>query len=54
MQRIAFTMHIKPGTEEEYRRRHQHVWPELLADLKRAAVPIIQSTSLKTGLFNNE
>jgi L-rhamnose mutarotase len=36
MQRIAFTMHIKPGTEEEYRRRHQQVWPELLADLKKA------------------
>ena len=36
MQRIAFTMKIKPGTEEEYRRRHQQVWPELLADLKRA------------------
>jgi L-rhamnose mutarotase len=36
MQRIAFTMRIKPGTEEEYRRRHQSVWPELLADLKRA------------------
>ncbi len=36
MQRIAFTMKIRPGTEEEYRRRHQQVWPELLADLKRA------------------
>ncbi|HEY6408388.1 MAG TPA: L-rhamnose mutarotase [Ktedonobacteraceae bacterium] len=36
MQRIAFTMRIKPGTEEEYRRRHRQVWPELLADLKRA------------------
>ncbi len=36
MQRIAFTMRIKPGTQEEYRRRHQQVWPELLADLKRA------------------
>ena len=36
MQRIAFTMKIKPGTEEEYRRRHQQVWPELLADLKQA------------------
>ncbi|HEU5227706.1 MAG TPA: L-rhamnose mutarotase [Ktedonobacteraceae bacterium] len=36
MQRIAFTMRIKPDTEEEYRRRHQQVWPELLADLKRA------------------
>ena len=35
-QRIAFTMKTKPGTEEEYRRRHRQVWPELLADLKRA------------------
>jgi L-rhamnose mutarotase len=36
MQRIAFIMRIRPGTEEEYRRRHRQVWPELLADLKRA------------------
>lgn len=36
MQRIAFLMKIKPGTEAEYRRRHQQVWRELLADLKRA------------------
>ena len=36
MRRIAFIMRIKPGTEEEYRRRHRQVWPELLADLKRA------------------
>lgn len=36
MQRIAFLMKIKPGTEAEYRRRHQQVWPDLLADLKRA------------------
>ena len=36
MQRIAFMMKIKPGSEEEYRRRHQRVWPELLADLKNA------------------
>ena len=36
MQRIAFVMKIQPGSEEEYRRRHQEVWPELLADLKRA------------------
>ena len=36
MQRIAFIMRIQPGTQEEYRRRHQHVWPELLTDLKRA------------------
>ena len=36
MQRIAFIMKIKPGTQKEYRRRHQQVWPELLTDLKNA------------------
>jgi L-rhamnose mutarotase len=36
MQRVAFIMRIKPGNQEEYRRRHKQVWPELLTDLKRA------------------
>ncbi|HLV97961.1 MAG TPA: L-rhamnose mutarotase [Ktedonobacterales bacterium] len=36
MQRIAFTMHIKPGGGQEYHVRHQQVWPALLADLKAA------------------
>ena len=36
MQRIAFTMRIKPGSEDEYRTRHQQVWPAMLAELKRA------------------
>lgn len=30
MQRVSFLLHIKPGTEEEYRRRHQAVYPQLL------------------------
>lgn len=29
-------MAIKPGHEEEYRRRHQAVWPEMLAALREA------------------
>lgn len=36
MQRIAFLMRIAPGTEEDYERRHQSVWPEMLAELKAA------------------
>jgi L-rhamnose mutarotase len=36
MERIAFTMRILPGQEEEYRRRHAAVWPEMLAALKDA------------------
>jgi L-rhamnose mutarotase len=29
-------MRLREGSEEEYRRRHAAVWPELLADLKAA------------------
>jgi L-rhamnose mutarotase len=36
VQRLAFLMRIVPGEEEEYHRRHQAVWPEMLAELKAA------------------
>jgi L-rhamnose mutarotase len=36
MQRIGFVMHLLPGAEPEYRRRHAAVWPEMLAELKAA------------------
>ncbi len=36
MQRIAFLMQITPGAEVEYQRRHEQVWPEMLAELKAA------------------
>jgi L-rhamnose mutarotase len=36
MERIGFRMRLRPGYEDEYRRRHGSVWPELLADLKAA------------------
>ena len=35
-ERIGFTMRLLPGREAEYRRRHEAVWPELLADLRAA------------------
>ena len=34
MQRVAFIMKLLPGQEEEYKRRHDALWPEL-ADLLR-------------------
>ena len=36
MERIAFTMRVKSGQEEEYRRRHEAVWPAMLQALKSA------------------
>lgn len=36
MERIAFTMRVRPGRVAEYRRRHQDVWPGMLRALKNA------------------
>ena len=38
MQRIAFTMQLKPGYEDEYKRRHDAIWPELAALLRDAGI----------------
>ena len=37
-QRLAFRMKLKPGFKEEYRKRHQAIWPELQALLAQAGV----------------
>jgi L-rhamnose mutarotase len=34
MLRKAFVMHLRAGCEEEYRRRHNPIWPEMAAALK--------------------
>lgn len=38
MERLAFKMKLKPGCQEEYRRRHAQVWPEILHLLKETGV----------------
>ncbi|HET7716651.1 MAG TPA: L-rhamnose mutarotase [Bauldia sp.] len=38
MQKIAFKMKLKPGMEDEYRRRHDEIWPEMLALLRGAGI----------------
>ena len=38
MEKIAFTMRLAPGQAEEYRRRHDAIWPELVAELKAAGI----------------
>ena len=38
MQRVAFTMRLKPGCEAEYQRRHDEIWPELSRKLREAGV----------------
>jgi L-rhamnose mutarotase len=38
MQRLAFKMTLNPGQEDEYRRRHDAIWPELKALLREKGV----------------
>ena len=38
MQRHAFKMHLNPGMEAEYTRRHDEIWPELVQLLKDTGI----------------
>jgi len=38
MERLCFTFEIRPGTEAEYKRRHDEIWPELVAAIRSAGV----------------
>lgn len=38
MTRHAFTMQLEPGVADEYRRRHDAIWPELVEALEAAGI----------------
>lgn len=38
MEKYAFKMRITPGCEQEYQRRHDEIWPELVQLLRAAGV----------------
>lgn len=38
MQKYAFKMRLNDGCEAEYRKRHDEIWPELVALLRQAGV----------------
>lgn len=38
MERVACKMKLKPGFEAEYKRRHDALWPEMVAELRAAGI----------------
>lgn len=38
MDRYAWVLEVRPGYEEEYRRRHDEIWPEMVEALRSAGV----------------
>ena len=35
---ISFLMKLKPNNENEYKKRHKNIWPELITALKNAGI----------------
>lgn len=38
MEKYAFKMQLNPGCRDEYKKRHDEIWPELVTLLKEAGV----------------
>ena len=38
MERVCFTFRIKAGTEDEYKKRHDEIWPELVEAIQEAGI----------------
>jgi len=38
MARYAWVLEVRPGYEEEYRKRHQEIWPEMVEELRKAGI----------------
>jgi L-rhamnose mutarotase len=51
MKRYAFVMRVKPGAEEEYRRRHREVFPDLLQAISRVGIREYSIFMLENTLF---
>ena len=51
MIRRAFTMRLKPGSYDQYKHHHDHIWPELVAEIERSGIASITTFRNGDNLF---
>lgn len=51
MIRKAFTMKLKPGALAEYKKRHDEIWPELVAEIEKSGIANITTFEADPNLF---
>lgn len=51
MIRRAFTMRLKPDAFETYKHHHDHVWPDLVAEIERSGIASITTFRNGDNLF---
>lgn len=49
--RRAFTMRLKPGGLAEYKRNHDNIWPELVAEIEKSGIAQITIFEADPVLF---
>ncbi|MDB5134981.1 MAG: rhaM [Mucilaginibacter sp.] len=59
MKRIAFKMKLLPGCAEEYKKRHDEIWPRLVFLLKEVGISeysifLDEETNILFGVLNAE
>jgi len=59
MNRVAFKMKLLPGFSEEYKKRHDEIWPDLVDLLKQAGMKdysifLEEDTNLLFAIFSAE
>ncbi|CAN5507198.1 L-rhamnose mutarotase [soil metagenome] len=50
-QRSGFTLRLKPGGLDEYKRRHDEIWPELVAEMASHGVEQVTIFHADSKLF---
>ena len=51
MIRRAFTMRLKPGAMAEYKKHHDNIWAELVAEVRRSGIATITTFEADPVLF---
>ena len=51
MIRRAFTMRLRPGKFDQYKHYHDHIWPELVAEVERSGIASITTFRNGDNLF---
>jgi L-rhamnose mutarotase len=49
--RRAFTMRLKPGSFDEYKKYHDNIWPELVREIKASGIAQITTFENNLQLF---
>src|SRR5262249_51645999 len=47
----AFTMRLKPDSFAQYKKYHDHIWPELVREIERAGIAQITTFESNLQLF---